>query len=127
MPKHERPQPEAGGAVGDPRQDHPTAPAEVIDQPETADGLPADATTLAELPERARILPGLIAAPGPKPNGCRFRSERVPKFRRVARPLPTRILAYVDLCGTLGPKVVPSQTVTDKRQAIGGSTRLSAR
>jgi hypothetical protein len=56
--EHERPQPEAGGAVDDPRQDHLTARTD----PET-DDLPPGVHHLADvLAELAAILPGLKAA-----------------------------------------------------------------
>jgi hypothetical protein len=40
MCKHERPRPGAGGAVDDPRQDHPTVPLPVYQETQTAGPVP---------------------------------------------------------------------------------------
>jgi hypothetical protein len=62
--KNERPQPKAGGAVGDAAQHHSTSlPAEITDHPELADGLHSAIAMLAfALQELVRLLPELKAA-----------------------------------------------------------------
>ena len=59
MSEHERPQPEARGAVDDPRQDHPTAPpAAMTVQPEAMMDIRVDrfvtGSALLPMPDLAR-------------------------------------------------------------------------
>ena len=87
--KHERPQPEAGGAVNDPWHDHSTAPSPPPQDPEAAE-LPEGVTTLPEaLAELAAILPGLRNAlnrpPGPPVDRMTLRLDELAAALGVSR------------------------------------------
>jgi hypothetical protein len=54
--KDERLHLDGGGAVGNPREDHPTAPLALVQDPETAD-LPVGATSLAAVLAALQAIP----------------------------------------------------------------------
>ena len=87
--KHERPQPEAGGAVNDPWHDRSRRRARPPQDPEAAE-LPEGATTLpAVLAELAAILPGLRNAldrpPGPPVDRMTLRLDELAAALGVSR------------------------------------------